>query len=495
MPSTSKKQHNFMAAIANSPSFAKKVGISQSVGKDFSAADKGKKFGRGGMAAINKQDTQHGKMDMPFKSLKKFGGMKAGGKVRRFDEGGLSAEQKTWLGGADATDPHILRRMRNAVPDKAPVEERTITPASRAPVEERTITPVSRPSAAPADGHDYLDSFKGSDAPASAPASAPAAAKPAGPAAGPASGPSRENKTQSAKKSADAAELYRESNRPNTAKFKEPVTYGNSAGDIRAYDKTQSAKKSADAAELSRESKRVTNPAKATSDAARVERLDELDKKNDALQQEKKSKDKSDDNTQMSGMDKVAIGAGATGAAAGLGAAALAARKGQFQPALNIIKNLVSAKATRYAKQGEAAAKAADRGVRNPILEEARARNIAEGTKSRNATRLDNKNRKLKEDKAKEDAYDARRSSDMVARFKKGGTTKMARGGMPMKDGKPAFMQKKMNMGGMAKYAKGGGIESRGKTKGTVIRMASGGSVSARADGIAQRGKTKFRVY
>jgi hypothetical protein len=48
--------------------------------------------------------------------------------------------------------------------------------------------------------------------------------------------------------------------------------------------------------------------------------------------------------------------------------------------------------------------------------------------------------------------------------------------------------------GGMA-YAKGGGIESRGKTKGTVIRMAAGGSVSARADGIAQRGKTKFKNY
>ena len=70
----------------------------------------------------------------------------------------------------------------------------------------------------------------------------------------------------------------------------------------------------------------------------------------------------------------------------------------------------------------------------------------------------------------------------------------MKKGGMPMKDGKPAFM-KKMNMGGMAKYAKGGGIESHGKTKGTIIRMASGGSVSARADGIAQRGKTKFKNY
>ena len=72
--------------------------------------------------------------------------------------------------------------------------------------------------------------------------------------------------------------------------------------------------------------------------------------------------------------------------------------------------------------------------------------------------------------------------------------TGMKKGGMPMKDGKPAFM-KKMNMGGMAKYAKGGGIESHGKTKGTIIRMASGGSVSARADGIAQRGKTKFKNY
>lgn len=51
MPSTSKKQHNFMAAIAHSPSFAKKVGVSQSVGKDFNEADKGRKFGKGGNVA------------------------------------------------------------------------------------------------------------------------------------------------------------------------------------------------------------------------------------------------------------------------------------------------------------------------------------------------------------------------------------------------------------------------------------------------------------
>ena len=48
MPSTSKKQHNFMAAVANSPSFAKKAGVPQSVGKDFNEADKGRKFSKGG---------------------------------------------------------------------------------------------------------------------------------------------------------------------------------------------------------------------------------------------------------------------------------------------------------------------------------------------------------------------------------------------------------------------------------------------------------------
>jgi phosphoserine phosphatase len=47
MPSVSKKQHNLMAAVAHSPSFAKKVGIPASVGKDFMAADKGKKFKEG----------------------------------------------------------------------------------------------------------------------------------------------------------------------------------------------------------------------------------------------------------------------------------------------------------------------------------------------------------------------------------------------------------------------------------------------------------------
>jgi len=37
-----------MEAVAHSPAFAKKVGVPKSVGEDFSQADKGRKFGKGG---------------------------------------------------------------------------------------------------------------------------------------------------------------------------------------------------------------------------------------------------------------------------------------------------------------------------------------------------------------------------------------------------------------------------------------------------------------
>lgn len=40
MPTESKKQHNFMEMIAHDPAAAKRTGVSQSVGKEFVAADK-----------------------------------------------------------------------------------------------------------------------------------------------------------------------------------------------------------------------------------------------------------------------------------------------------------------------------------------------------------------------------------------------------------------------------------------------------------------------
>ena len=81
MPSKSKAQHNFMAAVANNPSFAKKVGVPQSVGKEFSNADKNRKFSKGG--------------DMKAEMMKKGGmpmKMKDGKKVPIFmNKGGMAA--------------------------------------------------------------------------------------------------------------------------------------------------------------------------------------------------------------------------------------------------------------------------------------------------------------------------------------------------------------------------------------------------------------------
>ena len=89
MPSTSKKQHNFMAAIAHSPSFAKKVGVPQSVGKEFNNADKGKTFKKGGdmakanpfmeMIAKKKAMAAGKKSEMPMKKMAKGGMAKGGG--------------------------------------------------------------------------------------------------------------------------------------------------------------------------------------------------------------------------------------------------------------------------------------------------------------------------------------------------------------------------------------------------------------------------------
>lgn len=98
MPSVSKKQHNLMAAVANNPKFAKKVGIPKSVGEEFLKADKGKRFGTGGDVGysyggqnqINKQRTRFGskfgyKLNAPNENLNKYVGKKEGGTVKHSD--------------------------------------------------------------------------------------------------------------------------------------------------------------------------------------------------------------------------------------------------------------------------------------------------------------------------------------------------------------------------------------------------------------------------
>ena len=74
MPSTSKKQHNFMQAVANNPKFAKKADVPQSVGEDFVAADKVKASrARPDLQGINKPKTDHGSMSL----FNKGGAMKS----------------------------------------------------------------------------------------------------------------------------------------------------------------------------------------------------------------------------------------------------------------------------------------------------------------------------------------------------------------------------------------------------------------------------------
>ena len=79
MPSTSKKQHNFMAAVANNPTFAKKVGVPQSVGKDFNQADKGKTFKQGGDMKQVDMKKNPGVAKLPTAVRNKMGFMNKGG--------------------------------------------------------------------------------------------------------------------------------------------------------------------------------------------------------------------------------------------------------------------------------------------------------------------------------------------------------------------------------------------------------------------------------
>lgn len=73
MPSVSKKQHNLMAMVANDPAAAKRLGIKQSVGKDFMQADKGRKFKGGGMAK-----TMFSGKETPAEEMKEATALKSG---------------------------------------------------------------------------------------------------------------------------------------------------------------------------------------------------------------------------------------------------------------------------------------------------------------------------------------------------------------------------------------------------------------------------------
>lgn len=68
-----------MAAVAHSPSFAKKVGVPQSVGKHFNQADKGKTFKEGGAMKPVDMKKNPGLAKLPTAVRNKMGYMKKGG--------------------------------------------------------------------------------------------------------------------------------------------------------------------------------------------------------------------------------------------------------------------------------------------------------------------------------------------------------------------------------------------------------------------------------
>ena len=141
MPSTSKKQHNFMEAIAHNKGFAKKVGIPQSVGQDFSKADKGKTFKKGGiMKSDSKEDMKMDKSQDKAMIKKAFGmhdkqehkgehtnlsKLKKGGNVKKMAMGGqpdpkmaamMAKKRQAMMGGAPAA-PAMARPMAPAGPE------------------------------------------------------------------------------------------------------------------------------------------------------------------------------------------------------------------------------------------------------------------------------------------------------------------------------------------------------------------------------------------
>jgi hypothetical protein len=476
MPSTSAKQHRFMAAIAHSPSFAKKVGVSQSVGKDFNAADKGKTFNKGGMMKKRRfamgGDTEGGyrgpgPADIPAQQY--------------------SEEQEKYLDGADRTDPYIIARMKKAVPDKA-------ASFNRAPSNLGNIDFEAKEDAkpdAPAMVNNY-DSEDDNYAIASGGRKKPVATSAA---------PVRKPK---------AIVDYGDEGERLRKRYPAPSTQETPAKKRMGYS-DETTNQRADKGNFGE-----TGGGAATGMASR------------------KYKFKGTDEDKERNATNLAKELAATAALGGAG---------------KIAQNLYRAnKGLRTYRAGELA------GPKTKLLTESKAGEYIPASRQLPAPRGDSgaarssaRSSDRDTDKANA-AYERLKNANFMKKeardmdvgtdlsYKKGGTIKkrrygdggmmkeskgmmgkemafmkkkgapksmikhekaemmgMKKGGMPMKDGKPMFM-KKMNMGGMSSYAKGGGIESHGKTKGTMVRMATGGSVSSasrRADGIAQRGKTR----
>lgn len=112
MPSTSGKQHRFMAAVANNPAFAKKAGVPQSVGQEFTKADKGRKFAKGGDMAESKAMV---KKEIGF--MKKAGAPKS---MIKHEESEMKGMKKMAMGGGPLMSKGMTTAKMGAVKTAAP---------------------------------------------------------------------------------------------------------------------------------------------------------------------------------------------------------------------------------------------------------------------------------------------------------------------------------------------------------------------------------------
>ena len=110
MPSKSKAQHNLMAMVANDPAAAKRLGIPQSVGKEFVTADKGKKFGGGSQIRPDRQKVNSPKTDHGDTALFKKGGHVMA--TKKMMKGGITTAKmgKVTAGGKRPHGEHTVQQ-------------------------------------------------------------------------------------------------------------------------------------------------------------------------------------------------------------------------------------------------------------------------------------------------------------------------------------------------------------------------------------------------
>jgi len=111
-----------MAAVANNPAFAKKAGVPQSVGEEFTKADKGIQF-KGGprmrpdLQKVNKPETLQGKTEL-FKEGGRMATKMNPGFMAMMAKKKAGAKKMATGGSVDVGNSTSMGKVRSAAPSK-----------------------------------------------------------------------------------------------------------------------------------------------------------------------------------------------------------------------------------------------------------------------------------------------------------------------------------------------------------------------------------------